>query len=256
MTKATGRQPTLRCLSCGYDIASLVEQRGRDEPGVCPECGEDLRESLVARMGLPAQHEWSAKGHARFICDSLVHPRRTADLMVLSVVATGRIAMTNCVLTGLLVIVLAVGSAAAQGLFTGDFKLALFVVFYAPIVGIVVAIAVFMLMLLFSVALLAGSWLLRWRPTQNKVWGALDIGTAWLVLWPAAIPVGLVLSALAPTGASDAVGVALIVLLCGCPLLAALWACCAMSHFRERSETPPALINRPASEPPSPSNLT
>jgi hypothetical protein len=245
----------LRCLSCGYDIASLIEQRGRDEPGVCPECGEDLRESLVARMGLPVQHEWSAKGHARFIRDSLVHPRRTADLMVLSVVATGRVAMTNCVLTGLLVIVLAVGAAVSHGLLTGDFGLAPFVVFFAPIVGIVVSIAVFMLMLVFSVALLAGSWFLNWRPTQNKVWGALDIGTAWLVLWPATLPAGLVLSALAPTAASEAVGFAIVVWLCVCPLLGAVWACRAMFHFRERSETPPALINRPASEPTFPSNL-
>lgn len=32
----------LRCISCGYDIASLVELRGRDNAGVCPECGSSI----------------------------------------------------------------------------------------------------------------------------------------------------------------------------------------------------------------------
>ncbi len=72
--------PTLRCLSCGYDIASLVEQRGRDEPGVCPECAMDNLASLreYESLGHPYFRRNRARDFVAFLRDSLLHPRQTA----------------------------------------------------------------------------------------------------------------------------------------------------------------------------------
>ncbi len=107
----TSPAPTLQCLSCGYDIASLVETRGRDDPGVCPECGEDLREahhlrcdscdydiaSIVAQRGLdspglcpecgedlrhekrrrpghPVQHRITRRAYFQFVAESTLRP--------------------------------------------------------------------------------------------------------------------------------------------------------------------------------------
>src|SRR5690606_31678736 len=50
MNAAGASPPTLRCLSCGYDVASLVQVRGRDEPGLCPECGSTLKDLFTERV--------------------------------------------------------------------------------------------------------------------------------------------------------------------------------------------------------------
>lgn len=42
---------SIRCLSCGYDVASLIAQRGREEPGICPECGSLIRNTLAKQVG-------------------------------------------------------------------------------------------------------------------------------------------------------------------------------------------------------------
>ncbi len=251
----TTPSPTLRCLSCGYDIASLVETRGRVNPGVCPECGDDLRRTLSARAGLAIQHSWSVRGHARFLYDSIVHPRRTAESMALSVVTTGRTAMVNCAFVGLFYVLIAFLTALAWDIVNGNLSTAPLVALVSPLAWVVVAIAVFMLMLVFSVFLTVACWLMGWRPTLNRVWGALDIGTAWLVLWPLIVPVPLALSTLFPAKGADALTALVFAWVAACPLLGAITAFRAMFYFRGKRDIPPALLDPPASKRPPPSNL-
>lgn len=241
--------PPLRCVACGYDIDSLIKTRGRDDPGVCPECADDLRRTLSARAGLPIQHSWSVRGHARFLYDSIVHPRRTAESMALSVVTTGRTAMVNCAIVGLFYVLTAFLTALAWDIVNGKFSTAPLVALVSPLAWVVVAIAVFMLMLVFSVFLTAACWLMGWRPTQNRVWGALDIATAWLTLWPLIVPVPLTLARLIPATGAGVLTALVYAWVAACPLLGAITAFRAMYFFKHKREIPPALIERPASEP-------
>jgi hypothetical protein len=74
----TSPTPTIRCLSCGYDVASLIAQRGRDQPGVCPECGASLTESvaIASHPGSPWQQRRSVQGFISTHLLMLSRPRR------------------------------------------------------------------------------------------------------------------------------------------------------------------------------------
>ena len=74
----TSPPPAIRCLSCGYDVASLIAERGRDEPGVCPECGGSLTETvaIASHPGSPWQQRRSVRSFVTTHLLMLSRPRR------------------------------------------------------------------------------------------------------------------------------------------------------------------------------------
>ncbi|MGP1308841.1 MAG: hypothetical protein ACTS27_01430 [Phycisphaerales bacterium] len=74
----TAPSPAIRCISCGYDVASLIAQRGRDEPGVCPECGASIHESMNVWRGIEWQHRRSVSAYFAFVAGAVRRPTDTA----------------------------------------------------------------------------------------------------------------------------------------------------------------------------------
>lgn len=234
--------PAIRCLSCGYDVASLIAQRGRDEPGVCPECGADLRPSLVERPGLEVQHTWSTPSYLRFLRGAFAGPLRTADSMHTELGENGTLVFLNCVMAAGItfvgvsvvggVIALANGSllGAFGGVAAGIAASLLFATVLALTSGLLsVGVA--------GIASMAGL-----RPTYNAVCASMDIATVWFVPWP----VFLVAGGLFAASTTPAVAMWSILLFWGAPLgIVPIVALCVMIRLRRP----------PASKHPSPANL-
>jgi len=99
MTTEGATPTTLRCLSCGYDVASLIAQRGREEPGVCPECGASIRESMRVGRSVEWQHMRSIFAYFAFVAGAVKRPADTAlainrlrnlrDLALIHILASG-----------------------------------------------------------------------------------------------------------------------------------------------------------------------
>ncbi len=182
----TSPSPTLRCLSCGYDIASLVEQRGRVNPGVCPECGKTLRESILG-LGrhYDIQHGWSLRAHARWVFECIARPMTVARRMDLP--PAGRLVKLNAVgaagVLGLMLAAIAIGS-----LTTGVMGFA-----YLSAIAFVVAVMIWLVVcltaMILAVALAGACLFIGLPPLGRHVYAALDISTAWLVPWPILLPV-------------------------------------------------------------------
>lgn len=179
----TSPSPTLRCLSCGYDIASLVRQRGRVNPGICPECGKTLRESIIGRY-YDIQHGWSLRAHARWVFECIVRPMTAARRMDLP--PAGRIVKLNAVgaaaVLGLMLAAIAIGS-----LTTGVSGFA-FLSAIAFVVAVVIWLVVCLTAMILAVALAGACLFIGLPPLGRHVYAALDISTAWLVPWPIVLP--------------------------------------------------------------------
>lgn len=175
----------IRCLSCGYDIASLIEQRGRADPGVCPECGEGLADALRPRVGHAVQRRITPGNYLSFVIDAVLRPRQTCREVRLDRSGSGTWMLWNFA-----------GGAAFSGV-----AVALTILFLGQdlfgavgagaLVALVLAVwsAAMLLPLMLGLSLAAS--VFGWRFRGEGRWMALDIGSAsWYsscVCWPAAL---------------------------------------------------------------------
>jgi hypothetical protein len=203
----TSPTPTLRCLSCGYDVASLIAQRGRDEPGVCPECGTDLAEALRPRPGHSVQKRFTPQTYANFLVHALVRPRALCQRLRLTHSGSGLYMLGNLILGSLIAAPsIGIGVAVTEsgpldqrvlaGLSTGGGA-----AFILLMVGL--SLIVPLMVVLFIVAKVAD-----WRFRGEGRWLALDVGSAWWVTTGPCFLLGALLATL-DTVATGALGAAL-----------------------------------------------
>ena len=183
MNAAGASPPTLRCLSCGYDVGSLVEQRGRDEPGVCPECGVDLTETLNAPDGLPVQRSWSARDYLRFVRDATLHPLRTADRFNAKD-PDGPLLFVNCLAGGFSAFLLCAGGGFVRGVRVADMSMVGWGVFggmgFALITVTALALIAWPIVFLLDViAAVFGS-----AMSMTRAYAAMEIASVWFAAWP------------------------------------------------------------------------
>ncbi|MBX3351770.1 MAG: hypothetical protein KF684_02455 [Phycisphaeraceae bacterium] len=182
----------LRCLSCEYDIASLVELRGSDEPGVCPECGHDLRDCLPSLNlpGLHIQHRWSFRGHVAWTCSAIFEPLNL--IARASLPHAGNVWKANCraaavLCMSLMAIATFFGSITR---YSSGFDLDTFVLLM--LVGLGAVAAHFVGAVMISAATLAVLRLFEDARMGHAPWRsrlATDVASSWLIPWSAIIPV-------------------------------------------------------------------
>ena len=184
MTPERTSADLIRCLSCGYDVASLIEQRGRAEPGV-PRVRRGLADALRPRVGHAVQRRITPGNYLSFVIDAVLRPRQTCRQVLLDRSGSGTWMLWNFV-----------GGAALTGVaatlmvlhLSHDLLTALWA---GAIVAIVLAIwsAALLVPLMLGLSLAAS--VFGWRFRGEGRWMALDIGSAsWYsscVCWPAAL---------------------------------------------------------------------
>lgn len=184
MTAGHAIHQGIRCVTCGFDIASLVADRSREGEFVCPECGVSLDESLAAPPGLAVQRTWSTRDYLRFLPGAFLHPLRTADGINPDLSDGASLAMLNCVAAGAVTGAITLVGGGVSAAVSGHLWLVLWSVAIAAGVSVGVGFLCFLLACVLGLLVTGTAAMLGARVSARRAYAALDIATAWLLPLP------------------------------------------------------------------------
>lgn len=259
MTTEGAIPTTLRCLSCGYDVASLIAQRGREEPGVCPECGASILENMRHAAGTPVQRGGRFRDYLRFVMLATFEPRVLVRSMRLGREITGGLCIAHCVASGVMAAFALIAVGFIGWAATEDAAWFGWCVVAGVVAGVATCFASLLLLLPITLVSAAIGLAMGVREVGWRIWGAADVGVVWFIWWPL-----IVLAAYFPSffvydvGGDAALSVFALTVVLGPPFLAVACTVRALHGLKNhpiKQGVEGEAARVPASKPPSPSNL-